>query len=51
MIQLAAPWILLLLPLPLLVWKLFPPHREQEDALRFPFFRRIASDATWSISI
>ncbi|MCA0850545.1 VWA domain-containing protein [Salipiger thiooxidans] len=45
MIQLAAPWLLLLLPLPLLVWKLFPPHREQEDALRFPFFRRIAEAA------
>ncbi|MHA7870206.1 MAG: VWA domain-containing protein [Salipiger thiooxidans] len=45
MIQLAAPWMLLLLPLPLLVWKLFPPHREQEDALRFPFFRRIAEAA------
>ncbi|MBR9840836.1 MAG: VWA domain-containing protein [Rhodobacteraceae bacterium] len=45
MIQLAAPWLLLLLPLPLLVWKLLPPHREQEDALRFPFFRRIAEAA------
>lgn len=45
MIQLAASWMLLLLPLPLLVWKLVPPHREQEDALRFPFFRRIAEAA------
>lgn len=45
MISLAAPWLLLLLPLPLLVRYLLPPHREQEDALRFPFFRRVAEAA------
>lgn len=45
MISLAAPWLLLLLPLPLLAGYLLPPHREREDALRFPFFRRIAEAA------
>ncbi|WP_108663626.1 VWA domain-containing protein [Acuticoccus kandeliae] len=41
MISLGLPWALLLLPLPLLVWWLVPPHREAVPALRFPFFRRI----------
>ncbi|WP_157018883.1 VWA domain-containing protein [Mesorhizobium xinjiangense] len=45
MITLAFPWALLLLPLPLLLWWLFPPHREQVPALRFPFFRRIVETA------
>ena len=45
MIGLAAPWALLLLPLPILVWWLVPPHRERVSALRFPFFRRIVDAA------
>ena len=45
MISLGQPWILLLLPLPLLVRWLLPPHREQESALRFPFFRRMTEAA------
>ena len=45
MITLAMPLVLLLLPLPLLVWRLAPPHRERVPALRFPFFRRIAAVA------
>lgn len=45
MISLGLPWALLLLPLPLLVWWLAPPHRERVPALRFPFFRRIAETA------
>ncbi|WP_353472513.1 VWA domain-containing protein [Salipiger sp. H15] len=45
MISLAAPWLLLLLPLPLLVRWLVPPHRERESALRFPFFRRMTEAA------
>ncbi len=45
MISLGFPWALLMLPLPLLVWRLFPPHRERMTALRFPFFRRIAEAA------
>jgi Ca-activated chloride channel family protein len=47
MISLAFPWALLLLPLPWLVWRFAPPHREQVPALRFPFFRRIV-DVTGS---
>jgi Ca-activated chloride channel family protein len=45
MISLGFPWALLLLPLPLLVWRLSPPHRERVPALRFPFFRRITQAA------
>lgn len=45
MISLAMPWVLLLLPLPVLVWRFVPPHRERVPALRFPFFRRIAAAA------
>lgn len=37
----AAPWSFLLLPLPLLVWWLAPPHRERVPAIRVPFFQRI----------
>ncbi len=44
-IELAVPWVLLLLPAPWLVWRFLPPHREQVPALRFPFFRRIAEAA------
>lgn len=43
MISLGFPWALLLLPLPLLVWRFAPPHREHVPALRFPFFRRIVA--------
>jgi len=44
-ISLGAPWALLLLPLPLLVLWLVPPHRERVPALRFPFFRHIVDAA------
>jgi Ca-activated chloride channel family protein len=37
-LELAYPWALVLLPLPLLVWWLAPPHREQVSALRITFF-------------
>lgn len=45
MISFAFLWALLLLPLPLLVWFLIPPHKERVEALRFPFFRQIVSAA------
>lgn len=45
MMSLGAPFALLLLPLPLLVFWLVPPHRERVSALRFPFFRRIVDAA------
>ncbi|WGF90414.1 VWA domain-containing protein [Marinivivus vitaminiproducens] len=45
MITLAHPWALLLLPLPWLLWRLVPPHRENVPGLRFPLFRRIVEAA------
>ena len=43
MLELAHPWALLALPLPLLAWWLLPPHRERVSALRVPFFDEIVS--------
>lgn len=45
MIELAFPWVLVLLPTPWLVWRFVPAHRERVPALRFPFFRQIADAA------
>ena len=45
MLELAHPWALLLLPLPLLVWWLAPPQRERVSAMRVPFFEQIAAAA------
>ncbi len=42
MLQFAYPWILALLPLPLLVWWLSPAHRESRPALQVPFLDRLA---------
>lgn len=42
MIQLAFPWAFVLLPLPYLIWRFAPPHRERVAAVRVPFFRQIA---------
>lgn len=41
-LELAAPWTLALLPLPWLVWRFAPPHRERSRAMRIPFFRQVA---------
>lgn len=41
MLEFAYPWAFALLPLPLLVWKFMPPHRERVGALRVPFFDAI----------
>lgn len=41
MITLAYPWLLLLLPLPLLVLYFWPAHREPRSALQVPFLRRL----------
>ncbi|QNK00130.1 VWA domain-containing protein [Dyella telluris] len=38
MLQLEYPWLLTLLPLPLLVWWLLPPYGERTRAIRVPFF-------------
>lgn len=45
MLSLAAPWALILLPLPWLIWRFVPPHREQVSALRIPFFRQVTAAA------
>ncbi len=38
MVELAQPWLLLMLPLPLLSFWLLPPHRQRVSSLRVPFF-------------
>ena len=42
MLTLADPWLLALLPLPLLVWWLTPAHREPRRGLVVPFLGRLA---------
>lgn len=39
------PWALALLPLPWLIWRFAPPHRERVRAIRVPFFRMITDAA------
>jgi len=43
--DLAYPLVLLALPIPYFVWRFAPPHREQVNAIRIPFFRSITSAA------
>jgi Ca-activated chloride channel family protein len=45
MYQLDHPWLLLLLPMPLLVWWMLPAHRETSASVRLPFFRQVAQAA------
>jgi Ca-activated chloride channel family protein len=45
MYQLEHAWLLLLLPLPLLVWWLLPAHRETSASIRLPFFDQVAHAA------
>ena len=45
MLELAYPWALLALPLPLLAFWLLPPQRERVSALRIPFFEQIVAAA------
>lgn len=42
MLTLALPWVLLLLPLPLLLRQLLPPYGQSRAALRLPQFRQLA---------
>lgn len=42
MYQLDHPWLLALLPLPLLVWWLLPSYREETSSVRLPFFHEVA---------
>jgi Ca-activated chloride channel homolog len=43
--ELEYPWLLALVPLPLLVWWLLPPYRETQASVRLPFFGRVARAA------
>jgi Ca-activated chloride channel family protein len=43
--QLEHPWLLAVLPLPLLVWLLLRPYREESASVRLPFFDEVASAA------
>ncbi|WP_299418905.1 VWA domain-containing protein [uncultured Shimia sp.] len=45
MFELSHPWVLLLLPLPLIWRRVVPPFRQRQDALRVPFFDQIAEAA------
>lgn len=45
MISFAFPLAFLALPLPWLVWRFAPAHKETMPAIRFPFFRRIVDKA------
>jgi len=43
--QLDYPWLLIVLPLPFLVWRLVPPYREETASVRIPFFDEVAAAA------
>ena len=45
MFTFAYPWLLLLLPIPLLVWLLVLPHREPRQGLVVPFLSRLAGQS------
>lgn len=45
MYELALPWLLLALPLPIFAWWLLPPHRETSASIRLPFFDKVAAAA------
>ncbi len=44
-LELAQPWALLALPLPLFIWWLAPPRRKTATALRVPFFQTLIEAA------
>lgn len=43
MLELAWPWVLLLLPLPILAWWWLPPYRARQASIQVPFFGRLAA--------
>jgi Ca-activated chloride channel family protein len=43
MITLSYPWLLLLMPLPLVLGRIMSPYREPRQALRAPWFHRVAA--------
>lgn len=50
MLSFAFPLAFLLLPLPLVVWKLATPYEERSSAVRIPFFRSLAKSTGMSQS-
>ncbi|HEY7296859.1 MAG TPA: VWA domain-containing protein [Xanthobacteraceae bacterium] len=45
MYQLDYPWLLALLPVPILIWWLLPPYREETASVRLAFFADVAQAA------
>lgn len=45
MYQLDLPWLLALIPVPLIVWVALPAHREKSASIRLPFFSQVAKAA------
>lgn len=45
MYELELPWLLVLLPLPILAWWLIPAWRETSSSIRLPFFTEVANAA------
>lgn len=45
MYQLDFPWLLALLPLPILIWWLLPPYRSESASVRIPFFEEVTQAA------
>src|SRR5215469_3332185 len=43
MFELAWPWLLLMLPLPILAWWLLPPYPARQASVQVPFFDRLAA--------
>jgi Ca-activated chloride channel family protein len=43
MFEFGWPWLLLLLPLPILAWWLLPPLRARQASVQVPFFERLAA--------
>jgi Ca-activated chloride channel family protein len=43
MFEFASPWLLALLPLPILIWWWLPPYRARQASVQVPFFERLAS--------
>ncbi|MHC4943882.1 MAG: VWA domain-containing protein [Planctomycetota bacterium] len=42
MFEFSHPWLFVLLPLPLVLWRLLPSHRESRTAVSVPFMERLA---------
>lgn len=45
MYQLEYPWLFVLLPVPILIWRLLPPYREETASVRLAFFADVAQAA------